>query len=253
VHRTSTPTVLQPPLSVDALAADLLRRRPKIQRKRGKVSFGSDDFKGVKWTLHVEPIAGLAVLRKNWRQWSTGIQRDIAAVMKGRAKPMQHTLPFLSHRMNVVYRFLKQRAANDDHLVAVVRPFLTEDPTTTKARCAWVPAAAGIVRAAYPDEWEAAKLPEPRAITRYVSFLNQHIGRVGTPLTRRDCVLAAATINRAWPRSCPRCRATVAPDEISDHLEGCAPDLVRPQVHDVRRHWTRREEAERRRLLRMPR
>lgn len=272
MHRTPSSPASR--MSVDALLKGIpfdTREPAKVQGPRGIVTLRGV-FGGVEWRLRlkVTPAAELnqrlatLLKKKNWSRWSECTHYDLRAA-SGRIRPSvlrAQTLTFLQQRLNILHRFLMGRRHLDDQLTTVVRRFSGGDLANTK-RDEVVRCTVRIVRTAYPDQWARAGLPTARTIANPESFVHQHMGSLSHPLTKREYVIAARTLQRAdngGPRraaTCQGCNATVALDEFRDHIRACttvhALSELQPQPHTRVQHWTSREEAARRRLIRKSR
>jgi hypothetical protein len=238
------------------------RRSPTVQaRSTIKVT---GNFGDVKWTLRVEPRATLGILLKHWREWSAATRHQLQAAIEGhRAAPQRAVVEkFLRRQLNIVYRFLRQREANDD-LAALLDRFRPAD-RPGKERHRKLQWAANLVHAAYPEQWSAANWP--RTIPNPETVLRSRLGsRKGdtyrlpslrTRITRPEFRVVTRAIGRSIPSEplrCPRCRCILTLEEAARHLASCAADLVKIQPDVVARHWTRREEVARLRLLRKAR
>src|SRR5262249_2520747 len=103
-------------MSVETLISGIPidERRPPKVLARGAIKIHGN-FDGVEWVLRVEPVHALDVLLKHWRKWSAATRHQVQAAVEGhRAAPQRAVVEkFLRRQLNIVYRFLRPREADD--------------------------------------------------------------------------------------------------------------------------------------------
>jgi len=120
-------------MSVETLISGIPidERRPPKFLAHGAVEI-SGNFDGDEWVLRVKRIHTLDVLLKHWSKWSAATRHQVQAAVEGhRAVPQRAVVErFLRRQFNIVYRFLRQREA-DDGLALLLDRFR---PTDGRAR-----------------------------------------------------------------------------------------------------------------------